>query len=94
MSTLTADDKKRLERQLDRVLELVRDKQWWTLHGLSVELENRYGCRFPESSVSARLRELRHLGYKVERDNWGHGLFAYRVTKPERVAEQEVLEFT
>jgi len=91
MTTLTADDKKRLGRQLDRVLRLVRDGQWWTLTGISVELERSYDCRFPESSVSARLRELRHLGYKVERDNWGHGLFAYRVTKPERVAEQEEL---
>ncbi|HLG99348.1 MAG TPA: hypothetical protein VKX49_23760 [Bryobacteraceae bacterium] len=89
MTTLTADDKKRLGRQLDQVRELVLDRGWWTLGDIQRGLIHRHGGHFPEASISARLRDLRSLGYTVERKNLGAGLFAYRVTKPERVAEQE-----
>ena len=38
----------------------------------------------PEASASARLRDLRHLGFKVERKRVkeGGGLWLYRVTRP------------
>ena len=89
MTTLTADDKKRLGRQLDRVRELVLDGRWWTFELIQRRLSQVYSGHFPEASISARLRDLRRLGYTVERKSLGAGLFAYRVTKPERVAEQE-----
>jgi hypothetical protein len=91
---LTADDKKRLGRQLDRVREMTLDGTWWTLSRLQRRLTMEYGGHFSEASISARLRELRSLGFEVERKSLGHGLFAYRVTQPERVAVQEILEFT
>ena len=53
-------DYKRLKSQIDRVFGLMRDGHWRTLQEIKTALENRYpGSCFPESSLSAQLRNLR-----------------------------------
>lgn len=71
----TCDDKldgPRLRHQLERVREymLAIFPTWKSLSEISVELGRLYPCtRFPEASVSARLRDLRKPkfgGYTVK----------------------------
>lgn len=69
-------DKVRLNRQLDKVRELMRGGYWSTLEYLAEK------TGFPEASISARIRDLRKPrfgGYTVERKSLGNGLFAYRI---------------
>lgn len=69
-------DGKRLERQHDRVRDLMLDGYWRTLS----EIARHTGA--PEASVSARLRDLRKPrfgGYVVERKNLGGGTWKYRL---------------
>jgi hypothetical protein len=72
-------DKARLTTQLERVKALMLDGQWRTL----AKIQNKVGGT--ESSVSARLRDLRKSrfgGYAVDRRRRGEpsaGLFEYRV---------------
>lgn len=71
-------DHKRLTGQLKRVYDVLSDGNWITLAVLS----ERADC--PESSASARLRDLRKDkfgGHKVERirHNMYPGLFLYRL---------------
>ncbi len=79
-------DENRLSRQLDRVRNLMLDGKWRTLF----EIEQATGA--PETSVSARLRDLRKIrfgNYCVERRRRGlpHlGLHEYRVTIPKEEA--------
>lgn len=73
-------DGRRLERQLDRVLELMRDGQARTL----AEIAGAVGGS--EAGVSARLRDLRKTkfgGYRVRRERVGAGLFMYSVAPRE-----------
>jgi hypothetical protein len=73
----TRRDGKRLNDQMRRVFEIVRDGKWHTLH----ELHAITG--YPEASISARLRDMRKpkiLGATVEREYLGSGLWQYRVT--------------
>jgi hypothetical protein len=68
-------DRVRLNAQLTRVMDAMAGGQWHTLHQLSQATGD------PESSVSARLRDLRKArfgGHVVERNYFGNGLFAYR----------------
>lgn len=69
-------DQVRLNAQLTRVLEVVMDGKWHSLRELSTLTGD------PESSVSARLRDLRKPrfgAYMVERNYVGNGLWAYRL---------------
>lgn len=72
-------DHKRLSGQLSRVWTLCRDGRWRTLG----EIASTTGS--PESSVSARLRDLRkmrfggHLVDRRHRGEPGSGLYEYRV---------------
>ena len=78
-------DGPRLKGQLDRVRSLMLWRSaaetgggwWWTLHEISEMLG------YPEASISARLRQLRHEGLIVERRRLGRGgLWEYRVSQP------------
>ena len=66
-------DGQRLKAQLGRVRRLMADSRWRTLS----EIAEATGD--PEASVSARLRDLRKLGYTVEREYVARGLWRYRV---------------
>lgn len=73
-----ARDTGRLKRQLSAVLSLMLDHRWRTLNAVAVRTGH------PESSVSARLRDLRKPkfgAYKVERRLVypGSGLWEYRL---------------
>jgi len=75
-------DEKRLTKQLEKVEALMRDGKWRTLKQIAHETDS------PESSVSARLRDLRKSkfgGYSVEREFVERGLWRYRVSDGEAV---------
>src|SRR5271165_5188432 len=79
------EERKRLASQLERVEEFVLrpwawdgGNYWLTLQSISK------ACGCSEASASARLRDLRKKGYKVERMKsiLNDNLYLYRVTKP------------
>ncbi len=79
-------DEVRLMGKLEKLRDLTSDGKWRTLEHLSQTLQSLHeGERFPEASVSAALRALRHPAngkHKVDRKHIGdrrHGLYAYRV---------------
>ena len=75
-------DNERLSSQLNRVRDFMLScNDWMTLRIISIYLE------YPESSVSARLRDLRKEkfgGYNVQRRYVDNGLYEYKVTKGEK----------
>lgn len=69
-------DQERLARQLSAVRALMSDHQWRTLGGIQAQIG------FPQTSISARLRDLRKRkfgGLTVERRYLRRGLWEYRV---------------
>jgi DNA-binding transcriptional ArsR family regulator len=69
-------DRDRLNRLLDRVRVLMLDGRWRTLGEIVAQTGGG------EASVSARLRDLRAAGLKVDKRRRGDarsGLFEYRV---------------
>ena len=77
-----ATDKDRLENQLGRVYDCMKESAWRTLE----EIHQR--THDPVASISAQLRHLRKKrfgSYHVERRHRGdpsHGLYEYRVLPP------------
>lgn len=73
-------DHERLGKQARAVFLVMRDRQWRTLHELSV------ATGYPEASISARLRDFRKPkfgGHVVEdrrRGDATRGLWEYRLT--------------
>ncbi len=65
---------KRLNAQAADVFRLMQDGKWRTLADISAATGH------PEASVSARLRDLRKVGYQVAREHVSRGLWQYRVT--------------
>jgi len=75
-------DSQRLSGQLEVVFNLVKDGKWRTLKEISQE------SGYPESSVSARLRDLRKVrfgSYVVEKEYVDNGLYKYRVVVEETI---------
>lgn len=73
-------DHARLGNQMKAVRDLMLDGRWRTLD--EIAWAGGTGSAFPESSVSARLRDLRKPkfgGYTVERRYAGVGLWEYRL---------------
>lgn len=71
-----ARDSSRLGDQMLVVFELMKDGRWRTLKEIA------YGTSSPESSVSARLRDLRKArfgGHAVNRMYLKDGLFQYQL---------------
>ena len=76
-------DEARLTKQLDQILWLVKDGNWRTVQRLTTELRRQWpDGNFPENSVQAQLRNLRKLGYRVDRRHVKAGLFEYCVLPP------------
>lgn len=70
-------DDVRLSKQLDRLVNAVRNGQWTTLDALAETTGD------PPASISAQLRHLRKKrfgGHTVEKRYVGEGLYEYRVT--------------
>ena len=75
-------DHVRLTGQLKRVHSVLSDARWHTLRGISIRAEA------PESSCSARLRDLRKDKFGAyivdrKRDSINKGTFLYRLVKPQ-----------
>jgi hypothetical protein len=81
--TATTDDAERLSGQRAQVEALMSDGAWHTLPGLAAELRKRFGRRYAETSISARLRDLRHKGWRIDRERTRpkSGLYQYRAMK-------------
>jgi hypothetical protein len=76
-------DGERLGKQLDVVrlwmLKVSANGKWLTLSEIAYLLQH------PEASISARLRDLRRMGYTVDKRRRGEakrGIWEYRCTKP------------
>lgn len=75
-------DRWRLLRQIDCILSITIAGDWWTIQRLVARLRKMFpDVGFPENSVQAQLRNLRKVGYVVERRHVARGLFEYRVSK-------------
>lgn len=83
-----ARDADRLLTQMQAIREHASDRRWRTLNRLCVELMRVYPhLGFPEASVSAQLRNLKKLGYRLDRRHLCRGLFEYRLLPPLTAAE-------
>ena len=85
--TFEKKDRKRLGKQLEAVRTYMLFMGWQTLG----ELERAFQGKYPQASLSARLRDLRRLGYAVERrprKNAARGVFEYRVLNPPTETQQ------
>lgn len=82
-----ARDGKRLTAQIYRVFAGLKDHQWHTLTGLSLITGD------PESSVSARIRDLRksrYGGYTIERRYVKNGLWEYKLHGQDTTGTQDL----
>jgi len=78
--THDSDPANKLERE--RVYEVMKGGAWWTLFDLQREVESRFGCRYSDSSISARVRDFRKEmfgGYEVKKRQIGGRVFEYRL---------------
>ena len=79
-----ARDQDRLQKQIGRVFQVMRDQGWRTLDEISqaTSLLTEHGNADPVASVSAQLRHLRKDrfgGHTVNRRHIGTGLFQYQL---------------
>ncbi len=80
-----ARDTQRLATQIGCILAVVLDGQYRTVTKLGIELRRAYPhVNFPENSIQAQLRNLKKVGYQVEKRNVAKSgaLFEYRVLSP------------
>lgn len=76
------------EKRLGKQLEAVRDLmvfrnagQWFTFKEICDRMFYLWGISASEAGVSARLRDLRRMGYTVEKRIRSGSLREYRVTR-------------
>jgi hypothetical protein len=85
-SYVAALDRERLSLQIERVLSFALGVRWKTLSEMKSELEKVYfPTKFPEQSISARLRDLRKPPYlcRLEKRRRGTGgTFEYQLFPP------------
>jgi hypothetical protein len=85
-------DRKRLSLQIERIRLHMLLAGWQTFMEIRSGLEAMYPPSiFPEHSISARLQNLRKLGYEVRRRARGRaaccaGIWEYRLAPPEESA--------
>lgn len=75
-------DKARLTGQLKAVYNVMSDGEWRSLIQISQLAGIKLNKYVPDSSASARLRDLRKDkfgGYEIERKSMGNGIFHYRM---------------
>jgi hypothetical protein len=84
-------DKARLSVQVERIRSYMLGVEWRTLREIKTALENIYAPTvFPESSISAQLRNLKKPGYcyrllkrrRVGVHGPGAGIWEYRLLQP------------
>jgi biotin operon repressor len=64
--------------QTQRIIDLMHDGRWLTLGQIVSEIGS-----ISEAGVSARLRDIRKLGYEVEKHRMGPHFWAYSVRQPD-----------
>lgn len=75
-------DEQRLTTQLDAVQELMKDGRWYTLESLRNQVRSVTQKHATESSISARIRDLRKPefgGYEMQHRHVSNGLWEYRM---------------
>ena len=80
--TITPTDEPRLNQQLTWVYNIMYDGKWRTIWGIVQLILEDHGVRVMQTSVSARLRDLRKEkfgGHTVDRIYKGDGKFLYRL---------------
>lgn len=80
---LTQTDHIRLGAQLQRVLAVMEDGDWWTVGEIHDAIWQATGVRDPETSISAQCRNLRKAkfgGHVVERRRM-NGVYEFRLVK-------------
>jgi hypothetical protein len=82
VGTLEPEDIPRLQTLMARVEGIMQDGRWHTLAELSAR------CNGTEASCSARIRDLRRMGYIVARKKKTPGLYLYCAARraPEQLA--------
>lgn len=82
-------DGEHLTTQYQRVETIMADGYWRTIPNIGTELRKRFpGSHYAETAISARLRDMRRRGWKVEHDRIraNSGLYQYRAVKLEAAA--------
>lgn len=69
-------DGKRLNKQLQAVYDVLKDGKRRTLRQIADE------ANCPEASGSARIRDLRRLGFPMMKENLGSGTWSYWLSLP------------
>lgn len=67
----TKAEAKRLVSALKGIEAIMQDGQWWSSMRLKWALHDRYGLDVSESTVTAKVRDLRkakHGGYRIDSD--------------------------
>ncbi len=86
----TAKESASIRTQMLRVVQVMSVGHWTTLAGLAQNLRRLYpGQRFPECSLSARLRDMRRSGWVVERRHVRNGLYEYRALRQPIGSEED-----
>lgn len=63
-------DAARLTRQVDRIRDVSLRSGWTTVQKIAIACRKQWpDAHFPENSVQAQLRNLKKLGYRLERRN-------------------------
>jgi hypothetical protein len=80
---VSSQEAARITGQQERVEALMSDGYWHTVPELQKALKSKYGQLYSETSISARLRDMRKRGYTVsrERTRAGSNLYQYRAVK-------------
>ena len=82
-------DSERLTTQYQRVEAIMSDGYWRTISNIVAELGKRFpGTHYAQTGISARLRDMRRRGWKVEHERIraNSGLYQYRAVKLEVAA--------
>jgi hypothetical protein len=92
-------DKARLALQIERIRSYMLGVEWRTLLEIKTALEVIYApAVFPESSISAQLRNLKKPGYsyrllrrrRIGVRGPGAGIFEYRLLEPTHIENLEL----
>jgi len=76
-------DRERLMRQIDCIREVALNAGWVTVQKLAIACRKKFpNTGFPENSIQAQLRNLRKVGFRLERRHVSGGLFEYHLSPP------------
>jgi hypothetical protein len=80
------EDQVRLNSQLEYVMFVISDNEWYTLAEIRQEIKGRWNKEYSEAGISARLRDLRKERFgslTIERQRRSGGLWEYQYVEGE-----------